>query len=250
MEEERKPRERLLDAAAALLASEGPAVSTRAICEAAGVTAPTLYHYFGDRDGLLAAVVTHGFTAYLDAKRTLESSGDPIADLRAGWDNHIAWGTANPHFYALMYGQVRPGHRAAAADEATDLLRGKLEVAARAGLLLVPVGLGVRMIMSANVGLTLQLISNPEAAADDLSARVRETTFAGILRLSTTVPTDAVAAASTPVADADIARSAITLKAALAAGSDSPDAEAPLAAAELALLDVWLDRIALLNPLG
>jgi AcrR family transcriptional regulator len=227
MVEERKPRERLLDAAATLLASEGPTVSTRAICEAAGVTAPTLYHYFGDRDGLLAAVVTHGFSSYLDAKRTLESTGDPVADLRIGWDNHIAWGTANPNFYALMYGQVRPGHKAAAASEATELLRVKLEAAARAGLLTVPVDLGVRMIMSANVGLTLQLISDPDAAADDLSARVRDATFAGILRSGEAV-------------DSGAASSAVTLKAALAA-----DAGQPLAEAELALLDVWLDRIAL-----
>ena len=131
-------RQRLITAAATLLAERGTDVSTRAICEAAGVTAPTLYHYFGDRAGLLDAVVTHGFTEYLARKRDLEPSGNPIDDLRRGWDDHIDWGTGHPAFYALMYGQVRPGHHAPAADEAEALLVQKLESAAQLGLLRVP----------------------------------------------------------------------------------------------------------------
>ena len=50
-------RTRILETAAGLLAQSADAdVSTRAVCDAAGVTAPTLYHHFGDKDGLLAAV--------------------------------------------------------------------------------------------------------------------------------------------------------------------------------------------------
>jgi len=41
---------RILEAAAELLTRSADAdISTRAACEAAGVTAPTLYHYFGDK---------------------------------------------------------------------------------------------------------------------------------------------------------------------------------------------------------
>ena len=224
MKQERKPRERLLDAAAVLLAADGPTVSTRAICEAAGVTAPTLYHYFGDRDGLLAAVVSHGFGEYLAAKRSIESTGDPLEDLRRGWDDHVAWGVANPSFYALMYGQVRPGHHQAAADEASALLLHKLEAAARAGLLIVPPAIAQRMVTAANTGLTLLLISQPEAAADDLAGRVRDATFGAIM------PTTAHTAKGA-------APAAIALKAALAESSPLSNAESPL-------MDSWLDRIA------
>jgi AcrR family transcriptional regulator len=218
MESERKPRERLIAAAATLLASDGPAVSTRAICEAAGVTAPTLYHYFGDRDGLVDAVISDGFGKYLASKRALESTGDPLEDLRRGWDDHIAWGTANPTFYVLMYGRaVRPP----AAAEASALLLLKLEAAARAGLLIVSPELAARMVMSSNTGLTLQLIASGGFDAS-LSARVRESTFAGIMRTH-------------PVAH-DAASAAIALKASLAADVLSP--------AERPLLDSWLDRIA------
>ncbi|MFC4858617.1 TetR/AcrR family transcriptional regulator [Actinophytocola glycyrrhizae] len=54
-------RDRLLTAATELLTAS-PEVSTRAICERAGVQAPTLYHYFGNKQGLLAAVVEDRFT--------------------------------------------------------------------------------------------------------------------------------------------------------------------------------------------
>jgi AcrR family transcriptional regulator len=51
-------RERILQAAARLLAESGGApVSTRAVCAAAGVGAPTLYHHFGDKDGLYLKVL-------------------------------------------------------------------------------------------------------------------------------------------------------------------------------------------------
>ena len=49
---------RLLRAAAELLAkSAGAPVSTRQITQLAGVSAPTLYHHFGSKAGLIAAVV-------------------------------------------------------------------------------------------------------------------------------------------------------------------------------------------------
>lgn len=54
-------REKILEAAAGLLAEAPVAdVSTRAVCEAAGVGAPMLYRLFGDKAGLLAAVVDRG----------------------------------------------------------------------------------------------------------------------------------------------------------------------------------------------
>ena len=86
-------RTRILETAAGLLAQSTEVdVSTRAICDAAGVTAPTLYHHFGDKDGLLAAVVDFGWAAFLETKRAVAAVvHDHVADdVRAGWDNHRA----------------------------------------------------------------------------------------------------------------------------------------------------------------
>ena len=59
-------RERIVEAAAALLAQGGrEAVSTRAVSAAAGVQAPTIYRIFGDKQGLLDAVASRGFAEYV-----------------------------------------------------------------------------------------------------------------------------------------------------------------------------------------
>ena len=68
--------DRLLLAAAELLheAGDGTA-STRAICARAGVQAPTLYHHFGSKQGLIDAVIQHGFNQYVDPARSPGEAG-------------------------------------------------------------------------------------------------------------------------------------------------------------------------------
>ncbi|TDE36360.1 TetR/AcrR family transcriptional regulator [Actinomadura sp. 6K520] len=225
-------RDRILRAAARLLAEAGgEPVSTRAVCTAAGVGAPTLYHHFGDKRGLFDAVAAYGFERYLAGKRAQESTGDPVDDLRRGWDLHVEYGRTNPAFYTLMYGTSRTPPIAA---EAHRILLGLVAAAARAGRLRVPVGTAARMIHAAGVGVTLALIAGeggePDGAADDeLSERTREAVLAAV-----TVPREGEGAARHPAA----AR-AVALRAALAA-----DPPARLSAPETALLGEWLDRIA------
>ena len=99
-------KSRILEAASELLArSADTDISTRAVGEASGVTAPTLYHHFGDKEGLLAAVVDFGWTAFLESKRTTAAVvHEHVADdIRAGWDNHLEFVRENPNFYRLMW---------------------------------------------------------------------------------------------------------------------------------------------------
>jgi TetR/AcrR family transcriptional regulator len=57
--------ERILTTALDLFAVKGyDATSVREICEAAGITKPTLYHFFGSKDGVLQALVQSGFQQY------------------------------------------------------------------------------------------------------------------------------------------------------------------------------------------
>src|SRR6476620_4467363 len=103
-------RERIVETAAELLAGGGrEAVTTRAVAAAAGVQPPTIYRLFGDKVGLLDAVAEHGFQAYLRQKGERPAAGDPVEELRAGWDLHVGFGLANPGLYALMYGDPQPG---------------------------------------------------------------------------------------------------------------------------------------------
>ena len=60
----------ILSASVDLLENDGAeALTTRAVCEVVGVTAPTLYHHFGDKNGLLRAIVAQGVKCSLATVR-------------------------------------------------------------------------------------------------------------------------------------------------------------------------------------
>ena len=128
-------RDRLLLAAAELMHESGdPTVSTRAVCERAGVEAPTLYHHFGSKQGLIDAVIQHGFNLYVDPDPVSETL-NPIDAIRRGWDQHVRFGLDNPRFYALLYGNVERGRPCAITSPALARLTDLLTVAAKAGQL-------------------------------------------------------------------------------------------------------------------
>ncbi|GGM71452.1 TetR family transcriptional regulator [Lentzea pudingi] len=212
-------RDRLLLAAAELL-DGGGTVSTRAVCERAGVQAPTLYHHFGSKQGLIDAVLNHGFTQYT----AVESSGDPLGDLREGWDKHVRFGLEHPSFYGLLYGRAEPGKPCAVTAPAHAALKDRFTEAAAKGLLKVPADDAAEQVLAANVGVTLTLISQPEPDFA-LSERVRDAALAGVL----TTSTDGLATR---------ASAALTLRALVA---DDP---ADLTPGERALLGELLDRLA------
>jgi len=219
-------RTRILEAAAELLSRSSEAdFSTRAVCEAAGVGAPALYRQFGDKEGLLSAVVDLGFEKYLAGKRAAKASEDPVRDLRDGWDNHVAFAVDNPNYYRLMYSGLATPPKAAA--EAHELLLGVLERCAAAGRLKVSPETAGKMVMSANAGVALSLITRPAIYSDlEFSTQVRESVLAAIL-------TD------TPAAEDDaVAVTATTLAAQLRKASPEQ-----LTDAEAALLQEWLERL-------
>lgn len=173
-------RTRLLNAAADLIAaSPGDDFSLRAVCDAVGVKLPTLYHFFGSKQGLIDAIIDFGFDLYLSVKQEHEPSGDPIADLRSGWDAHVAFGLTHPGFYALMYGTVRPGYSPDAQDRPSALLRALTHRAADEGRLVVDPDQAAAHVLVANVGVTLRQIVLAEEDRP-LSDAVREGVIAAI----------------------------------------------------------------------
>ncbi|WP_019928632.1 TetR/AcrR family transcriptional regulator [Nocardia sp. BMG111209] len=219
-------RERIVKAATRLLAEGGPdAVSTRAVSAAAGVQPPTIYRLFGDKQGLLDAVAAHGFVRYLAGKSKRRSTGDPLADLRAGWDEHVAMGLAEPALYTLMYSGFRPETETPVARAAFDILGKHIRAIAEVGRLRVPEERAAALVHAAGSGVTLTLIRTPADQRDpELSVTAREAVIAAIT-------TDAPAAAVPATVAA-----AVTLRAALP--------ELPkLSPAERALFGEWLDRL-------
>ncbi|MGW4205353.1 TetR/AcrR family transcriptional regulator [Streptomyces sp. NPDC004726] len=175
-------RSSIIEAAAELLArSPSGDVSTRAISEAAGVQQPVLYRLFGDKNGLLNATVDYVWDQYLSTKRAAEESEDPLRDLRAGWDSHTAFALAHPNAYKLMFSSA-PGSAPEAAEEAMRILRQVLDRLARQGRLRVAPDAAARMVMSANTGVALALITRPTLYPDmDVSVMVRDAIHRAIL---------------------------------------------------------------------
>jgi AcrR family transcriptional regulator len=227
-------RDRLLLAAAELLhESGGRSASTRAICERAGVQAPTLYHHFGSKQGLIDAVIQHGFNQYVDPARSTGEPMDPVDSIRQGWDRHVQFGLDHPSFYALLYGNVERGRPCAITSPALSRLTELLRAAARRGQLRVPPEAAAAHLLAANVGVTLGLIAQPEEHTDlSLSYQAREAALAAICA----EPTDEPSAAARSVGSGRAA-AAIALAATL-------DDETDLSAGETALLRELLLRLA------
>jgi AcrR family transcriptional regulator len=214
-------RERILEVTARLLVdSGGEPISIRDVCAAAGVGAPTVYHHFGDKQGLLDAVVAHGFERYVGAKRAERPSDDPLADLRAGWDAHTEFAVANPAFYALMYGTARPGHRPAAAEEAQAMLEAVLRRVEETVGLRMDVPAAARLLLAGNVGVGLALVTAEGPGDLDLSTRMRDSLIASIVR-------EVPSAVAPPE---------------LFPAQPGAQEQLPLTAAERALLREWLAR--------
>jgi AcrR family transcriptional regulator len=220
-------RQRLIEVAADLLATQGPAaVTTRSVAVAAGVQAPMIYRLFGDKDGLLSAVAEHGFTSYLARKRVAAIDDDPVADLRAGWNLHVGFGLANPALFRLMHTAMQTPDGRSAAEAGAEVLRSRVLRVARAGRLRVAEQRAVQLIHAAGTGVVFALIDQPEHLRDEgLADLAWDAVCAAIL-------TDADAPApSGPIA------AAVALRAAL------PDL-AMFTPTESGLLGEWLDRVA------
>src|SRR5438270_4161559 len=223
-------RDRILLAAAQLMDESGDTtVSTRAVCKRAGVEAPTLYHHFGNKQGLINAVIQHGFNQYVDPETAQDNTLDPIEAIRRGWDRHVRFGLENPRFYALLYGNVERGRPCAITSPALARLTELLTAAAKVGRLRIAPADAAAQVLAANVGVTLGLIAQPEDATDlSLSDRVREAALAGVL--------------ADNQQNSGTASNEVRASAAVALAATLDDADV-LTAGEQALLRELLDRL-------
>ncbi|WP_405396134.1 TetR/AcrR family transcriptional regulator [Streptomyces microflavus] len=228
-------RTRILHVAAELVGNSPDGdISTRAVCEAAQVGAPALYRHFGDKEGLLSAVVDHGFERYLATKRERDETTDPVEDLRRGWDTHVEFAVRNPNLYRLMNS---PAMRTppAAALESHRILTRDLERAAARGRIRVAPELAAQMVMSANVGVALMLVARPATFDDAETSRwVRDAVYASIL-----TPEAGPSAPEETEVPSAAARLSALLREAQGSG---------LSTAEAALMKEWLDRVANTRP--
>ncbi len=97
-------RDTLLSCALDLFASRGyDAVGVQEIVEAAGVTKPTLYHYFGSKQGLLRALLAQYHDELLAAlQQAADYHGDLPLTLTQITSAYFQFAQAHPTFYRML----------------------------------------------------------------------------------------------------------------------------------------------------
>lgn len=142
-------RESLVSHALTLIERDGiGSFSTRQVCTLSGVTAPTLYHHFGNADGLVSAAVTRGFEEFLARKTARLAKTDLAADLLDGWDDYVNFAAERPRLYAAMAARFLSGADIPAAREARAHLVTKLQALQGHNALVLPVSAAADVVWS------------------------------------------------------------------------------------------------------
>ena len=102
----------ILDAAESLLAEGGyEAFSIRRLTERCGYTAPSIYHHFGDKLGLIDALLEEHFAELLKLIGGVPASDDPLDTIRARARAFVGFGLGNPTHYRDPHHAARAGRR-------------------------------------------------------------------------------------------------------------------------------------------
>jgi AcrR family transcriptional regulator len=157
---------RILAVVEELLARGGEnAVSIREICLRAGVTAPTIYHHFGDKQSLVDRVVDECFTEFDRSLTRHRLPADAVESLRAGFDRYVAYGLRHPNHYRLIF-QHPPSRPTAAGVASYANLRSAVARIAELGRLRTTVDEGAFAFWSTAHGITALLINGFEPPGD------------------------------------------------------------------------------------
>jgi AcrR family transcriptional regulator len=107
----------IVRSAAELLDETGDAgaVTLRAVARQAGISAPSIYAHFADREAILLAVVQEEFDA-ITAHLAATAEDDPVAGLLAWCHAYLEYAAGHPQRYLVMFGGIWNAQRAM-ADE-------------------------------------------------------------------------------------------------------------------------------------
>ncbi len=113
-------RRAILDATEELLVEEGyESFSMRKLAARCGYAAPTIYHYFGDKPGLLDTLIELRMKEVSAEMRAVRLARDPVENMRRLFIAFARWGLANPTHYQLL-SSTREPHPA--GEEAREVL--------------------------------------------------------------------------------------------------------------------------------
>jgi AcrR family transcriptional regulator len=168
-------RRAILAAAEVLLARGGEAgLSIREVCARAGVTPPTIYHHFGDKNALVDRVVDECFADFDQAlAQHRPAPTDPVEALRWGFDRYVDYGVAHPTHYRLMFFR-RIGPPTPSGLASYDRLRRLITAVADAGRLANDVEVATRAAWCTLHGATSLVVCDYFQADDPAVVLLRD----------------------------------------------------------------------------
>lgn len=97
-------KDEILDLALKLFAEEGyDNTGVQKIVDEAGVKKPTLYHYFGSKEGLLDAILEKYYAPFIDELKTAgEYKGDLVVTLEKIIFHYFEFAGRNLQFYKMI----------------------------------------------------------------------------------------------------------------------------------------------------
>jgi AcrR family transcriptional regulator len=101
-----KLRDDILAGATRLLEDTGneEAVTLRAVARQVGISAPSIYAHFGDREAIVDAIVDAAFADFNAAIHSaIEDSSGPLARLRAGCAAYLRFAEERPNRYKILF---------------------------------------------------------------------------------------------------------------------------------------------------
>lgn len=174
-------RRAILDATEALLVEGGyEQFSMRRLAARCGYTAPTIYHYFGDKRGLIDAVLEERYQEILLRLQAVPRHSDPADVVRAIMDVFVRFSLENPTHYRLLNApRLDDSPPPASADAIRALLESPLEDLQRASRLQVEVEEAVQCLWVMLHGLISMRINRPDYEWSD---RLEDLSLGALLR--------------------------------------------------------------------
>jgi len=103
-EQRAQVRRSILDATEELLLEEGAErFSIRRLVERCGYTAPTIYHHFGDKKGLIDTLLDERFERLARQMKRVPRGADSVAYLREMGLAFVRFGLRNPTHHRLLF---------------------------------------------------------------------------------------------------------------------------------------------------
>lgn len=162
----------LIDQAAAIVESEGPAAVTIArVASACGVSVAAPYRHFASKEALLNEVAGRGFRQLGEKIRAITADvSEPTERLIAGGVGYVRFAQAHAGLFGLMFSLEHRDAGQAAGPQVLAGLRESLEALP----LVVPVEIAVRTAWALVHGLAMLRVGGMRTFTDDTDQRLRE----------------------------------------------------------------------------